>query len=69
MIIETKFDVGQRVNIIEPGIPGRVTEISVGYGTLSYKVEFWSSAEVKTFWAKDYELELKKRSDEVGIKP
>lgn len=69
MKIETVFDIGQRVKIVEPGHHGRVTEISIGFGSPSYKVEYWTNGESKTFWAKDFELTQEDIPTEAGLKP
>ena len=55
--VETKFNILDRVRIIEIGSPATVLKVQFhGIGIL-YQLEYWMNGEIKTVWL--YEGELK----------
>ena len=69
MKLETDFNLGQRVCIIEIGLYGRISEIRFGYGGLSYNIEYWKELEPKSVVCRAEEINLEGTDKLVGIKP
>lgn len=62
MIIETKYDVDQVVEIIDIEIEGTITEIKYD-GRLCYLVEYWRDLEIKTVWQYEFQLQPRKKKN------
>jgi len=56
MQLSTKFDVEQRVRIVEIAQPAIVLEIKYDGARVIYNLEYWWNGEIKSVWL--YEREL-----------
>ena len=60
MKIETKYDLGDRVKMLDPGIPGRIVEIKITPAPF-YFIEYWWEGELKTVWLSEDEIAYDRR--------
>ena len=59
--VEFEYDIGDKVNILEVDIPGRVTSIIKDVNGLQYLVAYWYNGERQSTWLFEWELERKKK--------
>jgi len=67
MIINTKFDIGQKVTIIEPGYRGRIVEIRQDGLNLWYKTQYWEDGKCNFIDLCEDELAPNKPDNKCGI--
>lgn len=56
MHIDTKYNIGQVVEILELEIEARIICIKLEGKNLLYLVEYWSGCEIKTVWQDEDQL-------------
>lgn len=59
MKLNNKFNIDDKVNIVELDRPGRVIGLYVTKGEIDYQVRFFSNGDAKNIYFKEDELKLK----------
>ena len=67
MKIITKYDIGHRVVIVDPGIHGRITEIRLDGLNLYYKVQYWEDGKCNCIELNEDEIDVFKKSEKLGL--
>ena len=67
MIINTAFNIGQKVIIIDPGYHGRVVEIRQDGLNLWYKTQYWEDGKCNFIDLSEDELSACKPETKCGI--
>ena len=59
--VKFEYDIGDKVNILDVDIPGRVTSLIKDTNGLQYLIAYWHNGERHSTWLFDWELERKKK--------